>query len=1348
MFGASSNSGSMFGGSQQGASSGFTFGGQNKGTGNGNAFGANNNNNTANAMQSGGAFGCMNNSAGATPSTGIFGNSSAPAQPAGGIFGNNASTPSQSPSAGLFGNKRTTTSGGMFGNGPANAAPLSSTGASSGLFGNSANSKPLFGGASNTTGTPSSALFGNSSTQQQGGLSNSSVNSSNNMNPLLNGTPMKQYNFKDLPKSLTDSTKTNKKIYLTDSSRKRSLSTTTQAPVSQGKSSLFQSFGSRFSTLQTQASYNSEGLFSPKKDLIQSVLKSENPTETNVSLNKVAPHRRFAANGLSSRSVRAPRSVATDYLKLKIDPARTEARKMKIFGESGGAKKVRILGREESEEVPTINSNEDGVALTPSQPSAEKTRTSKEIQINLDVEQTDYWCSPSIEELQKLPLRQLAEVPGFTIGRKGYGVIRFDLPVDLTTFWSDLQLELFDNTVKINKNHTVEVYPLGSVPLGTGLNVPATITLEKVFPVTRGKIASNSATKDLEFRLFVKKLRELKDMEFVTYDPINGSWTFKVKHFSIWGLVDEDDAVVDIEEELSKLKQKSPTPQQSQQMKQSNPLPQQEHNMKIAPPRIVKTDSMAEDTFIYRKQKQDQTFEFDTTSLIPGSFMQPDLYQYVQQELDDVPNTENILSDFTTQDSAVPSQLPTQHIGEDDEFFDGEDFDMVEKQYEPEVANDEDFDILDANPLLDVSDDWDRQLELSGRFDSVFANKSMKQTTVFDAPFSKSLTPGELDKLLYGDFSEVIKSNNAIKRELRLDGTYNFTNFTPTNRVLRRSSKTASHVCTESLAPLYGSDETEFYTRVYKAHSATSKIVARANGFPRVTPNKDINFKLIIDGLGYDFSERESTIWELASALFDNTINDDLKNVNDSDVINRVLEIQRREGLIAWIKPEIQSEIDSKLGACDDVFEQIFLLLSSFNINSAAKLAIKTNNLHLSALISLLGSNDPDVKYSAGKQLDSWRMNAVLHTIPNGLVKIYYLLKGDVLTTDPIAPITEGVSWKTKLGLLLSYGDLNESLATLLGSFVDSEKSDIPEKDLTHFSLLKLFVFKHNSTYDVCDIFANLSGSSILDIRLQWYIYEILVRSTRQVSIGDSEIGDRLTLLFSEQLQANQLWEEALFVLSHLHSDVATESTITKLLTTYIELLADESLCTRLTNDLHIPSTLISECKALYFRYSGDHWNEASCLLEAGKFCEAHRSIVTFVAPEAVINNGSKLVKLQRLIGQFPEHCKIADWCQGLGVYKNYLKLVSSKDAIIARAPLRSLIEILPIIKPTNFKMRVSVKLMASFAAKKLTQLQSEEGTGVMNLDVAKTAKLPLGESERSMIVMLDRFFKKEALSY
>ena len=58
-------------------------------------------------------------------------------------------------------------------------------------------------------------------------------------------------------------------------------------------------------------------------------------------------------------------------------------------------------------------------------------------------------------------------------------------------------------------------------------------------------------TKFAEFQVFDRKLRSMREMNYISYNPFGGTWTFKVNHFSIWGLVNEEDAEID-EDDLSK----------------------------------------------------------------------------------------------------------------------------------------------------------------------------------------------------------------------------------------------------------------------------------------------------------------------------------------------------------------------------------------------------------------------------------------------------------------------------------------------------------------------------------------------------------------------------------------------------------------------------------------------------------------------------------------------------------------------------------------------------------------------------------------------------------------------------
>lgn len=1330
------------------------------------------NSNTAptNNSPSGGLFG-SNGSATNNQGSGLFGNKPS-TQSAGGLFGNASNTANNTQGGGLFGNSsNSNASGGLFGNASSNT---NNTNTSGGLFKNNTNSNqtPLFGNSSNA-GASKPSLFGsssNSTIQPSGGLFGSSNNqnpsnslfggsTNNQLNQLASTPSTKQYNFKDLPKSITESAKATKRTLSSDAStRKRSFSNSSisssssaAATVQGPRSTILEKLSTRFSSLKSQARYDSEGLFSPKKDILHTTLPNEKSKEAPSSKVVIRP---FGSSSYSSRAASSRRrTVSTDYLKLKVDPSRSEARRLKIFGQSGGAQKVRILGREEESSIAGDSNGsgksqvEDGQTQINAETELieEAEETPEEAKLNVETQSKknaagddEFWCSPSIEELSQLQLRQLSEIPGFTIGRKGYGSISFEYPVDLTAFWSDLPGHLFGNVVKFNKNKTVEVYPNGKVPLGTGLNVPAIITLEKVYPVSKrgGRVTEDPVAKDLELRIFVRKLKEFKDMEFVTYDPFSGTWTFKVKHFSIWGLVNEDDEVVDVDAELENIRQKTA---EVEKPKINETATDEESIEKAQTLSSHKPRNLTEDTFLFKKQKIVEPFDFDTTDLMPGSFISGQTYDMIrsqksQQNQDQgaaahIPIT---ISDDDDSDMDGEAVLPLDVLRGDeslvyeDEMMDDDSQLLDEKQYEPVDADQDDFKNLEVDPRLAVDDDWAKQLELSARFDSAFAEDSLKQTTIYDAPFSKGLTPGELNNLIFGDFSKVMKTQNKIKKELRLDN-YNFSHFTNEAKLILKSDETSSHAKEQSLDEFFGMTNKEIFRTIYQMHLKESHIIQRPNGYPKVERSQDITFDFIIDAFKGDSKNRELAIWKLASILFDtkNLLSPELATLDDVEVVNKVVEVKLRDNLIAWLKSETEKDIKATAQQTDDFSEQIFLLLATFEVSHAARLAINTNNPYLSVLISLLGSNDPSVKMSASKQIEEWKKNAVLQTIPQGILKIYYLLKGDVLSVDPIVKLTNGLSWKARLGLSLYYGDSNQSVATLLSNFIDTDPTDIPHEDETFYNLLKMFVHKHNNLYEIGRIISALGSSKNLDVRFQWYIYEVLVRSTEQLKFKKSEeFGDQLTLLFAEQLQAAELWEEALFVLAHLHNDRAVKHHVAQLLTSKIEVFNEDSrLLDRLKIELQIPDTLLSEANALYNRYTGDFWLEASHLLDAKRYEEAHRAIVEKVAPVAVINNGPKLKELESLIKRFPKQNYISDWSVGLEIYQNYLSLINSNS----QKSLKYLADNLPSLKQTCFKVKVATRLMAKKVADTIVESAGTEGAVVED---NKILKLPLGEGE------------------
>jgi nuclear pore complex protein Nup98-Nup96 len=162
----------------------------------------------------------------------------------------------------------------------------------------------------------------------------------------------------------------------------------------------------------------------------------------------------------------------------------------------------------------------------------------------------DYWMKPSRAEISKMPKEKLQNFRGFQVGRQGCGSVTFDGPVDLTAIPLD---DLYGKLIDIQLR-SITVYPEASTkpPQGKGLNVPATLRLENSWPRNRKANAPSSATSGPLFEKHMKRLRGMTNTEFVSYDVQSGVWTFRVPHFTRYGLDYDDDEDLD-ESSLSSL---------------------------------------------------------------------------------------------------------------------------------------------------------------------------------------------------------------------------------------------------------------------------------------------------------------------------------------------------------------------------------------------------------------------------------------------------------------------------------------------------------------------------------------------------------------------------------------------------------------------------------------------------------------------------------------------------------------------------------------------------------------------------------------------------------------------------
>ena len=309
-----------------------------------------------------------------------------------------------------------------------------------------------------------------------------------------------------------------------------------------------------------------------------------------------------------------------------------------------------------------------------------KTQPRKEVSLE-DPKMGDYWMKPTRAEMGKMSRDKLKKFVGFEVGRHGAGQVRFDGAVDLTTVSFD---ELFVSIVDI-RARSVTVYPDASSkpPPGKGLNVPSTISIENSWPRARGK--PTLITSGPLFDKHLKRLMNIEGTEFQSYDSDTGVWTFRVPHYTRYGL-DYDDEEMDENFGESIL---SAPPDSIEQYKNADMS-------------VMEVDSDNDSS------RQDDTFSFKQKT-VPGGFGR-------QPIIDDEPEDALVRSIEHDTDGSDHSALSEEEISDND-------MDMMAGSYPEPNKLALNFEspakpILKpgllgtpGKPLLDLDGDWAEQLQ-------------------------------------------------------------------------------------------------------------------------------------------------------------------------------------------------------------------------------------------------------------------------------------------------------------------------------------------------------------------------------------------------------------------------------------------------------------------------------------------------------------------------------------------------------------------------------------------------------------------------------------------------------------
>lgn len=142
----------------------------------------------------------------------------------------------------------------------------------------------------------------------------------------------------------------------------------------------------------------------------------------------------------------------------------------------------------------------------------------------------DYYTVPSIVELAVKECDEpgyCSRVPDFTVGRHGYGSVKFDGETDVRKLDIASIIEFNNREIVVYRNESQ------TPPIGQGLNKPAEVTLLNVKCIDQktGLQFTEGPTVDKYKDILVQWTKE-HGAEFVSFDPMKGEWKLKVKNFS------------------------------------------------------------------------------------------------------------------------------------------------------------------------------------------------------------------------------------------------------------------------------------------------------------------------------------------------------------------------------------------------------------------------------------------------------------------------------------------------------------------------------------------------------------------------------------------------------------------------------------------------------------------------------------------------------------------------------------------------------------------------------------------------------------------------------------------------
>ncbi|KAH1047880.1 hypothetical protein J1N35_038664 [Gossypium stocksii] len=888
----------------------------------------------------------------------------------------------------------------------------------------------------------------------------------------------------------------------------------------------------------------------------------------------------------------------------------------------------------------------------------------------------DYYMEPCLEDMvrmERLEPGYCSRVPDFVVGRSGYGCVKFFGKTDVRG------LDL-DQIVKFHRHEVIVYEDESNKPLvGQGLNKTAEVTLKLQI--------ENLGLEKQEVDSIVKKLRQSmrsQGAHFIAFDPANGEWKFLVDHFSRFGLSEDDEEDIIMDDATGAIQDPgvmngggNPEIDEDMQLDTNGPLlshslpahlgldPVKMREMRMLMFPVEEEEDIEDFRGTGSNQKQAFAKEYIRSSLHSSSQRMPN-----RTSPPVVRKTPVALLEYnsgTFDSSSSGTVLMTQeNKGLPLKTTKREGFKLDIKQETP-VTGSHSHNIVDAALFMG------RSFRVGWGPSGILVHSG--------APVGRNDGQRVLSSVINVEkvaIDKVVRDENSkVKKEL-----VDFAFDAPLNlhKALNYKEKEV--------------DVGSFQLKLLKVVSNRLELSGICRSYIDIierqleVPGLSSSARLVLmhqvmvwELIKVLFSERENT-GQLKSMAADNE-EDMMQDIKEGppEVDLEALPLIRRAEFSCWLQESVCHRVQEEVSSVNDsgYLEHLFFLLTGRQLDAAVELAASKGDVRLACLLSQAGGSTVN-RSDVSRQLDIWRINGLdFNFIEKDRIRLYELLAGNI--HGALHGIK--IDWKRFLGLLMWYHlPSDTALPVVFRTYqhlLDDGKAPFPVPiyidegpveenanlsrverfDLSYYLML-LHASEESQLCSLKAMFSTFSSThDPLDYHMIWHQRAIL----EAVGAFHSNDLQALDMGLVSQLLCQEQCHWAIYVALHMpyHDDYPylQATLIREILFQYCESWSSQESQRQFIEDLGIPLQWLHEAMAVYYNYHGDLPRALEHFLECENWQKAHSIFMTSVAHALFLS--AKDSEVWRIATSMENHkSEIENWDLGAGIYISFYVLRSS----------------------------------------------------------------------------------------